>query len=87
MTYEYKMVQIPPTIKVKGAATGQEAAVYLQDLANQMAADGWEFYRVDTVGVVIAPGCLGSLLGKREELVHYFVVTFRRPVQSNKMKS
>jgi len=81
MTYEYKMVQIPRTIKVVGAA-GQEAAAYLQDLVNQMAADGWEFYRVDTVGVVVAPGCLGSLFGKQEELVHYFVVTFRRPIQS-----
>jgi hypothetical protein len=42
------------------------------------AAEGWEFYRVDTIGVVTRPGCIMSLLGKGFELVEYFVVTFRR---------
>ena len=82
MIYEYKMVQIPPAISVRGAEKGQEAAQYLQDLVNQMAKEGWEFYRVDDFGVVIQPGCLGTLLGRKPELWYYFVVTFRRPVTS-----
>lgn len=50
-SYQYKMVQIPCSIVVKaGTEKGQEAAFYLQDLVNQMAADGWEFYRVDEIG-------------------------------------
>lgn len=77
--YQYKMVQVPPTIAVKAKEyRGNEAAAYLEELANQYAAQGWEFYRVDEVGVVIKPGCLGSLFGKKVEFYTYYVVTFRR---------
>jgi hypothetical protein len=79
MAYEYKMVQVPPTIVVKAKEQrGNEAAHYLQSLANAQAAEGWEFYRVDTVGVVTKPGCLASLFGAKQTLIQYYVVTFRR---------
>lgn len=77
--YEYKMVQIPPAISVNAReARGQEAAYYLQGVVNEHAAQGWEFYRVDTIGVVTNPGCLGSLLGQKQSVIDYFVVTFRK---------
>jgi len=73
------MIQIPPTIVVKEKQQqGNEAANYLQSLANGEAAQGWEFYRIDTVGVITKPGCLGSLLGAKQTLLEYYVVTFRR---------
>lgn len=79
MAYEYKMIQVPPTIVVRAKEQrGNEAAYYLQSLVNEQAAEGWEFYRVDTVGVVTRPGCLGSLLGAKQTLIEYYVVTFRR---------
>jgi hypothetical protein len=79
MAYEYKMIQVPPTIVVKEKEyRGQEAAYYLQSIVNEQAAQGWEFQRVDTVGVVTKPGCLGALLGSKETLREYYVVTFRR---------
>lgn len=79
MAYEYKMIQIPPTIVVKEKEQrGNEAAYYLQSIANEQAVQGWEFYRVDTVGVVTKPGCLGALSGAKQSLVEYYVVTFRR---------
>jgi len=79
MAYEYKMIQVPPNIAVKAKEVkGNEAAYYLQSLANGQAADGWEFYRVDTVGVVAQPGCLASLFGAKQVLTEYYVVTFRR---------
>jgi hypothetical protein len=79
VAYKYKMVQIPPTIVVKGREyQGQEAAHYLESLVNEMAAQGWEFYRVDTIGVLTKPGCLGQLFGAREIMREYYVVTFRR---------
>ena len=78
--YEYKMIQMPPNITVQAKeARGNEAAYYLEQVANQWSAQGWEFYRVDTVGVVTNPGCLGMLLGARASLLEYFVVTMRRP--------
>jgi hypothetical protein len=77
--YEYMMVQVPPTIVVKQKEqAGNEAAFYLQSIANQYAAQGWEFYRVDTVGVVVQPGCLASLFGAQRTTTEYYVVTFRR---------
>ena len=68
--YEYKMIQMPPTISVPAKEWhGHEAAFYLQSIANEQAAQGWEFYRVDTVGVVVQPGCLAMLFGARQSLV------------------
>jgi hypothetical protein len=78
--YEYRMLQVPPTIVVKQKElAGNEAAYYLQTLANEQAAQGWEFFRVDTVGVVVQPGCLASLFGAQRTVTEYYVVTFRRP--------
>lgn len=63
--YEYSMVQIPATLIVSEAQyVGNEAAQYLQKLVNGGASNGWEFYRVDTIGIAIRPGCLASLLGR-----------------------
>jgi len=80
MAYRYKMLQFPPSIVVKGAAKGQEAAAYLEQLANHHAADGWEFYRVDTVGVITEPGCLAALLGAKQSVIDYYVMTLRKSV-------
>jgi hypothetical protein len=77
------MIQLPPAISVKAKEEkGQEAAVYLQNITNKQARQGWEFYRVDTVGVVTQPGCLASLLGAKETYVNYYVATFRREEQN-----
>ncbi len=79
MTYEYKMIQVPPNIVVKEKEhKGNEAAYYLQSLVNEQAVEGWEFYRINTVGVVISAGCLATLFGARETLREYYVVTFRK---------
>lgn len=77
MAYEYKMVQVPPNIQVK-RATGNDAADYLQTVTDEHTSKGWEFYRVDSIGIEIKPGCLGALLGQARPLKIYYVVTFRR---------
>lgn len=76
--YVYKMVQIPPSIKLQGEQQGNEAADYLQSVVNRYAKEGWEFYRVDSIGVQVNPGCLAALLGHQTSYKNYFVVTFRR---------
>jgi hypothetical protein len=76
---EYKMIQIPPSITVKAKeAKGNEAAFYLQRIVNQQARQGWEFIRVDTIGVQTQPGCLGALFGGQAATLNYYVVTFKR---------
>jgi len=76
--FEYKMVQVPPTINVGTKEKGSEAASYLQNVVNESAVDGWEFYRVDNLGVKTSPGCLGALSGQKDQTLIYYVVTFRK---------
>lgn len=79
MSYQYKMVQIPPVIRVQNAQAGTEAAAYLEQVVSARAKEGWEFYRVDEVGVREDPGCLAGLLGAKSSYTTYYVVTFRKP--------
>jgi hypothetical protein len=80
MKYTYKMVQVPPSISVRAKDyRGGEAATYLESVVNQYAAKGWEFYRVDSIGVQVAAGCLASLFGAGTQQHTYYVITFRAP--------
>lgn len=77
--YRYKMVQIPPTILIREKVPkSQAAAVFLESLVNEEAADGWEFYRIDTIGSRVQAGCLSALLGLHNVTESYYVVTFRK---------
>ncbi len=77
--YRYKMVQIPPNISVKeGAKTDQHAAEYLQNVVNRYAGEGWEYYRVDEIGIHVQPGCLAALFGSGPSRQTYYVITFRK---------
>lgn len=79
MTYTYKMIQLPPNISVDATSqTGREAADYLESVVNDMAGKGWEFLRVDSIGVQVKPGCLAALLGQGESKSLYYVITFRK---------
>ena len=77
--YEYYMVQIPSNFAVQeGQAQGHEIAAYVQEWANKLAAQGWEFYRIDSMGMTVAPGCLTALLGGGHQYTQYAIMTFRR---------
>ena len=73
------MVQIPPNIAVRMKAyKGNEAAMYLEEIVNEYASKGWEFYRIDTIDVQLQPGCFDAFLrGKKSENNVYYVITFR----------
>lgn len=38
----------------------KQAAEHLEAIVNEMAGEGWEFFRVDSVGFVEQPGCLAG---------------------------
>lgn len=79
MNYEYKMVQIPPNIVVEMKKhKGNEAAAYLESVVNKYASEGWEFHRIDSIGVALQPGCFAALSGKKEEHSLYYVISFRK---------
>jgi hypothetical protein len=77
--YLYKMIQMAQSIEVQeGKSHRRVAADYLENIVNKMAVDGWEFYRIDSIGITVAPGCLGSLFNQSPRHVSYYVATFRR---------
>lgn len=77
--YEYKMVQIPPNIEVEAKKhKGNEAAAYMETVVNDYAAEGWEFYRVDSIGVNVKPGCIAGLFGQKDAFATYYVISFRK---------
>jgi len=81
--FEYKMVQIPPNISIEeGVPFGQRAANFLEAVVNKYARQGWEFYRIDPIGIHVNPGCFGALLGKTSTTTEFFVISFRRPVST-----
>lgn len=80
--YQYKMVQVAPNIQIFGKrCQGNEAAIYLEEVVSQHTTDGWEFYRVDTIGVKEKPGCLAALFGRKESTSTFYVISFRRGAQ------
>lgn len=77
--YVYKMVQVPPRIKViANKQKGNEAADYLEAIANQYANEGWEFYRIDSIGIDEMAGCFGSMTNSKVASKTYHVITFRK---------
>lgn len=79
MAYEYKMIQVPHVVDVDKEHRGHGAAHYLESLANAQAAEGWEFHRVDRVGMLTQPGFMAKLFGAQAIRMEHYVVTFRRP--------
>lgn len=78
--YVYKMVQVPPNIEVKANKhRGNEAAVYLETVVNDYASEGWEFYRIDSIGVSVKAGCFDALKGHKDSMASYYVISFRKP--------
>ena len=73
--YEYKMIQMSRRV-------ADSASSYLQEIANDHAAEGWEFFRVDPFSVVTShkSGCLSAIgLGRTEyRTSNVYVATFRR---------
>ncbi len=79
--YQYKMVQVPPNIAVDMKnSSGHDAADYLEGVVNTFAQEGWEFHRIDTIGVQVRPGCMASLFGQKAETNSYYVISFRKEV-------
>lgn len=77
--YEYKMVQIPRNTEVQAKAhKGNEAATYLEKIVNEHASEGWEFQRIDSIGVQVQPGGMAYLFGQEAETSSYYVITFRK---------
>ena len=77
--YEYKTVPVPSHLATQeGRDLAQELANYIQNIINNMAKDGWEFYRADNFSISETLGCLSSLFGVKPNMENYNILTFRK---------
>lgn len=74
------MVQVPPNVTVKAGATQGAAATYLQGVVDSHSSKGWEFYSVESIGILEEPGCgcLAGLLNWKPQLTETYVIVFRK---------
>ena len=77
MRYEYKVVPAPERgLKAKGVKTAEDRfALALETAMNDMAADGWDYVRAETLPSDERQGLSGRTTVYRNLLV------FRRPVE------
>lgn len=83
--YHYQMVQIPKGVHAEAGQGHVAAATYLQGIVTQYAAQGWEFYSVESMNITEASGCgcLGFILsmflpGFGPSHSESYVIVFRR---------
>jgi hypothetical protein len=79
MKYEYRVVPFAGVTKQKDRRPGATLANQLAGLIQEVAAEGWEFYRVDHVSINIRGGCLFGLFSAQVATQTYDMVIFRRP--------
>ncbi len=76
MSYEYKVVPAPTRgLKAKGIKTAEDRfANALETAMNELAADGWEYQRTDTLPAEQREGLMSKTT------VYQNMLVFRRPV-------
>ena len=77
-TYTYTVAPFMGILKSGGNAG--EVSSQLEQLINEYAAKGWEFYQLSDVNIEVKPGCIGGLLGRESDYVVYDQAIFRRMV-------
>ncbi len=78
MNFEYTVIPAPTRTKhQKGVKTAVERLAFaLEDVINEMAADGWEYLRTETLTVEDKAGRFSKIVEKIET-----VLVFRRALQ------
>lgn len=82
MRYEYQMVQIPTDWQTQQASKDKDSYVanFVQQIVNKYAAEGWEFYRIDSMTTTEKPGCFS---GNNKDIYRNIgIITFRKEIVS-----
>jgi hypothetical protein len=60
--------------------SAQTVSEQLQNVINEQASHGWDFYSLEKVNIEVQPGCIGGLLGQSASYITSDQVVFRQPV-------
>ncbi len=74
----YMVVPLTPGVKESDKDKSQKIAQQVQALINDQSRQGWEFHRVETVYMSIAPGCMSGLGGAKAVYMPVNQVIFRK---------
>lgn len=79
--YEYRLEAVPTKSKrYKGLPKSDDAfALTVSDAINDLAKDGWEFFRIETMNETCRAGLFGTKTVSRDYMV------YRRALRSNGM--
>ena len=79
MLYEYKTVALSQCLVVKeGQDLGKTIATLIEKITNEMANEGWEYYRSESYVMKENLGCLSALFGKEAKERIFNVLVFRK---------
>lgn len=76
--FEYQVVGFPPGATTNVKDYTRRGAERLEEAIDTYAVDGWEFFRSETVWMVLNPGCMGAILGAKKTSVPTQQLVFRR---------
>lgn len=81
MSFEYTVIPAPTrTKRQKGVKTAVERLAFaLEDIINEMAADGWEYLRTETLTVEDKVGRFSKIVEKIETVLVFRRATKARP--------
>ena len=75
----YNVIHFVPEMKGNVLSTkGIPVEKQVTDIINQQAAGGWQFESYQTAHVLVKPGCLAGLSGRKEEVLYYDIMIFSK---------
>jgi hypothetical protein len=80
--YRYRVVPFIGSMSSGSFAAGDASTVtaQLQQLIDQEARQGWDFYSLEKVNIQVNPGCIGQLFGQSASLITVDQVIFRQRI-------
>jgi len=92
--YIYKCIPVPTIIDTgtTGKNMHENAVKSYESIINNIAKEGWELEKIDTVSSMQNPGCLGQLIGlftggAKSEIQTFKLLIFKKLATSNQFKS
>jgi hypothetical protein len=86
MNYTYKTVSFAGYVK-DTEVKPDLVAKQLNNLINQQASSGWEFYQISSVNIYVNPGCLPALVGIKGFEKKYDMAIFRKVFVENNLEN
>jgi hypothetical protein len=78
--YRYRVVSFMGTVQtgVFSKQDAQSVSHQLQNVIDEQAIQGWDYYSIEKVNIEVRPGCIGGLLGQSASYITSDQIVFRQ---------